>query len=147
MNLRLIELRENKGFTQKFLAKELNIDNTLYNKYEKNYNNIPLKSLINIAKYYNISLDYMFMFTDNQKQIKLPNIVKTKAGQRLKEFRKSQKLTQENLAIFLNTTHSVISDYDKGRYLINTEFLYALCTKYNVSADYLLGLTDKPSIS
>ena len=72
------------------------------------------------------------------------NIVKYKMGERLKEFRKNNKLTQSKLAVILNTTQSVIADYERGRYLIATPFLYTICKKYNISADYLLGKIDNP---
>ena len=67
-----------------------------------------------------------------------------KSGNRLKEFRKENKLTQTKLASILNTTQSVIADYERGRYFISTPFLYTICKKYNISADYLLGRIDNP---
>ena len=69
---------------------------------------------------------------------------KDKSMLRLKEFRKENKLTQEKLASILNTNKSVICGYEKGRYIIATPFLYQICKKYNISADYLLGKIDSP---
>ena len=71
-------------------------------------------------------------------------IDKIKAGQRLKEFRLEHKLTQVKLANILNTTFSSIAFNEKGRNLIATPFLYTICSKYEISADYLLGIVDKP---
>ena len=65
-------------------------------------------------------------------------------GQRLKNFRKENKLTQEKLANMLNTTDTVISGYESGRRLVATPFLYQICHQYHVSADYLLGRIDEP---
>ena len=59
-------------------------------------------------------------------------------------FRKSQKLTQVKLASILNTVQPVIANYEKGKNLIATPFLYTICKKYNISADYLLGKIDEP---
>ena len=67
-----------------------------------------------------------------------------KCSIRLKELRKEKKLTQVKLAQSLNTSHSVISSYEKGKTLILTSFLYTICKKYNISADYLLGKIDSP---
>lgn len=64
-------------------------------------------------------------------------------GARIQMWRKSNKLTQEKLAKELNTNKSVICNYEKGRNLIATPFLYQICKKYHVSADYLLGRIDK----
>ena len=61
---------------------------------------------------------------------------------RLKELRKEFKLTQDKLAKLLETTQSVVCGFEKGRNLIATPFLYTICHKYHVSADYLLGRID-----
>ena len=63
---------------------------------------------------------------------------------RLKEFRKENKLTQVNLANELNTVQQVISNYEKGKHIIATPFLYEICKKYKISADYLIGKIDEP---
>ena len=45
----------------------------------------------------------------------------------------------------LNTTGTVICGYESGRRIIATPFLYQICHKYHVSADYLLGRIDENS--
>ena len=148
MNIdRLKLLRLERNISQKELAKIIGLDNTLLNKYENNYNTIPLTHLNTICNYFNVSLDYIFNFTNirNYKN-SIDELDKSKVGQRLKMIRKDNKLTQEKLAQVLNTTHSVISDYERGRFLISTSFLYAICKNYGVSADYLLGKIDEEKI-
>ncbi len=146
MNISKIkDLRIKSNLTQKELSLKVGLNNTLYNKYENNYNTIPLIHLNTICNFFNVSIDYIFSNNEIENyQNSCPKIDKTICGKRLKEFRKEQKLTQTNLALFLNTTHSVIADYEKGRFLISTSFLYAICKKFNVSADYLLGKIDEP---
>lgn len=146
MNISKIkDLRIKSNLTQKELSLKIGLNNTLYNKYENNYNTIPLIHLNTICNFFNVSIDYIFSNNKIENyQKSYPKIDKIICGKRLKEFRKEQKLTQTNLAIFLNTTHSVIADYEKGRFLISTSFLYAICKKFNISADYLLGKIDKP---
>ncbi|MCI9281068.1 MAG: helix-turn-helix transcriptional regulator [Bacilli bacterium] len=51
---------------------------------------------------------------------------------------------QEKLANEINTNKSVICSYEKGKRIIPTPFLYEICKKYNISADYLLGKIDSP---
>ena len=63
---------------------------------------------------------------------------------RLKELRKEQKLTQKELAKAINVAPSTIGDYEKRNKPIATPFLYDICKKYNISADYLLGKIDNP---
>ena len=63
---------------------------------------------------------------------------------KLTELRDEQKLTQKELAKVLNVDISLPSKYEHGIYPIATTYLYSLCKKYNVSADYLLGKVDNP---
>lgn len=142
---KLRELRERLGIPQKDLAKILNVERAAYTQYENEYNTIPLIHLNTLANYFNVSIDYLFEFTNTKNYNNSKNeIDKIKSGLRIKEFRKEHKLTQVKLASILNTTHSVIADYERGRHLINTSFLYTICKKYNISADYLLGKTNEP---
>ena len=141
----LKELRTSNNLTQEKLAKSLKINRVQYNQYENDYNTIPIKHLISIANYFQVSIDYIFNLTskikyENQKEETTP----LTAGNRLKEFRKDNKITQQKLAKILNTNQSVIANYERGRTLIATPFLYTICKKYNISADYLLGKTNNP---
>ncbi len=56
---RLRDLREDKDLTQAEFAKILHISQTNYSKYELGKINIPNVTLVQIAKYYNVSLDYI----------------------------------------------------------------------------------------
>ena len=138
----LKELRESKGFTQEQLSECLNINRVQYCQYENNYFNIPIKHIITIANYYQISIDYIFQLSDQKSSNTFAPVDKVVSGNRLKEFRKQHHLTQQKLAEVLNTTYSNIAFYEKGRNLIATPFLYAICKKYDISADYLLGRTN-----
>ena len=143
---KLKELREGKNITQEELALILNINRVQYNQYENDYFNIPIKYIVNIADYYNVSIDYLLDVSTNKNAECTYSIVDNKlAGERLKSFRKEHKLTQQKLANILNTTHSNIGFYEKGRNLIATPFLYQICHKYHVSVDYLLGRIDNDS--
>ena len=142
---RLKNIRESLEIKQSKIAKFLNISNKTYSAYEIEYEIIPSKHLIKLVNYLDVSIDYLFGFTSEKQYINNKNdIDKIESGKRLKEFRKENKITQNKLALFLNTTHSVISDYERGRYLIATPFLYQICKKYHVSADYLLGRIENP---
>ncbi len=138
-------LRGRKNITQIELAKIINISNKTYCHYEKENDNIPLKHLINICNYFDVSIDYIFDFTKSMQYRDInKEIDRKKIGSRLKEFRKEKNLTQVELANILNTVHPVITNYENGKHLIATPFLYTICKKYNISADYLLGRIDSP---
>ena len=140
------DLREEKNLTQEQLADALRVNRVQYCQYENDYFNIPIKHIISLADYYNISLDYLLGINKvKNSSVKYSNADKNLSGIRLKEFRKKYKITQKKLAEMLNTTHSNIGFYEKGRNFIATPFLYQICHKYHVSADYLLGRIDKNS--
>ena len=145
MYYRLKELRLDNELLQKDLAKILNISEITYTHYESEYYIMPLKYLIILCDYFNVSLDYIFSFT-NEKNYNniIANYSLNDIKIRLKEFRKENKVTQDILANDLNTNRSVIANYERGRTLIATPFLYTICKKYNISADYLLGRIDEP---
>ncbi len=67
-------------------------------------------------------------------------------GTRLKKLRKVKNLTQQELANKVDLVKSSISAYEKGLKYPSVEVLIKLCNCFNVSADYLLGLSDEKEI-
>ena len=139
------KLREEQNKTQQEIASILGIARQTYNHYEIQDSIIPLKHLNNLANYYNVSIDYIFELTKQRKYLNFKKEINIDLSkERLKSLRKEQKLTQVKLANILNTFHTVIVDYEHGKNLIATPFLYTICKKYNISADYLLGKINDP---
>ena len=62
--------------------------------------------------------------------------------QRLKDLREDRDIKQGVIASELGTTQQQYSLYERGIRKLNVEQIIELCKFYNVSADYLLGLTD-----
>ena len=56
---RIRDLREDKDKTQKEIAAYLNMQLTVYQRYERGEREIPLWAAIRLADYYNVSLDYL----------------------------------------------------------------------------------------
>ena len=135
---RLKELRLENNLLQKDMANILGISEISYTHYEGEYYIMPLKYLIKICDYFNISLDYLFGFSDI-KNGKFKEISIDKSAERLKKFRKEIGLTQLELATELKIERSVFANYERGRNFIASPFLYDLCKKYKISADYILG--------
>ena len=61
---RLKELRLEQGKTQDQVAKDLGIFSISYLHYEKNQREPSFEILVAIAKYFKISLDYLFGLSD-----------------------------------------------------------------------------------
>lgn len=57
MNLKV--LRKNEGLTQKELAQKLNIATNTYGGYELGTSEPTIETLIKLADYYNVSVDYL----------------------------------------------------------------------------------------
>lgn len=138
---RLKEIRLENNLTQMEVAKILHIERSTYTSFEIGRDTIPLERLNIFVNYFNTTFDYLFEFNNNNKQYK--NYIKELnikiISTKLKETRKANKYTQEDIAKILNTNHSVWCRYEQGKFLINTSFLYSYAKKLNISADYLLG--------
>lgn len=64
--------------------------------------------------------------------------------QRLKDLRNDNDLKQESIAIMLKTTIQQYSRYERGERELPMHHFITLARFYNVSLDYLAGLTDIP---
>ncbi|MDE6107858.1 MAG: helix-turn-helix domain-containing protein [Oscillospiraceae bacterium] len=64
-------------------------------------------------------------------------------AERLRQIREEHKESRESLGEVLGIGVSQISEMENGRKGTTLERLVVLCKHYKVSADYLLGLTDK----
>ena len=62
---------------------------------------------------------------------------------RLKQSIQDRGLTQMMLATLIGTTEVSISRYLKGKRIPSADVLYKLCKALDVSADYLLGLSNE----
>ena len=63
---------------------------------------------------------------------------------RIRDLREDHDFTQKQLAKKLNCSQQVYSNYELGQRDIPTDILIKLSKIYNVSVDYILGLSDSP---
>lgn len=56
---RVRDLREDHDLTQKEVAQFLNMQTTVYQRYERGEREIPFWVAIKLADYYNVTLDYL----------------------------------------------------------------------------------------
>lgn len=68
MYKRIRELRIEKGETQTKVSTLLGIEQSYYSKIELGKHEISVKDLINVAEYFNVSIDYIVERTD-EKQV------------------------------------------------------------------------------
>ena len=62
---RLRDLREDSDLSQTVVASLLHIQQTVYSRYERGFQTIPLEHLLTLADYYKVSVDYILERTDN----------------------------------------------------------------------------------
>ena len=67
-------------------------------------------------------------------------------GERIKYLRTIQQISQTDLALAVGTNQARISKYENGESDANGDTVAALARSLNTTTDYLLGLTDDPSL-
>ncbi len=67
------ELREDNDRTQQEVADYLGTSQTMYARYERGANELPIRHLIKLCKYYNVTADY-FLGLSSQKTQQQHNI-------------------------------------------------------------------------
>ncbi len=65
MRMRLKEIRKSRGVTQLKLAMDLNISQNTISRYETGEREADYTTLIRLADYFNVSLDYLLERTDD----------------------------------------------------------------------------------
>lgn len=69
MQLKIRQLRKERGLTQSEVADELMCDQSLYSKYEREVCSLSLENAIKLARYYGVSLDYLAGLTEEQEKL------------------------------------------------------------------------------
>lgn len=63
---RLRDLREDMDMNQTQVAQLLHTSQTVYSRYERGFQTIPVEHLLILADFYNVSTDYMLGRTNNK---------------------------------------------------------------------------------
>ena len=65
--------------------------------------------------------------------------------ERIRNLREDHDLTQQQIADLLGTSQTMYARYERGANELPIRHLITLCIFYNVSADYILGITPAKS--
>lgn len=143
MNERFEDLRDERDLKKKDVAKDIGVVESVYSEWENGKLSIPTKRLNQLANYFEVNIDYMVGISNKRLCIKSKNDIDLNlVSTRLKEIRKSLKLTMRVLSSKFNTSSSAISNYENGKFLILSSFLIELCKYSNYSIDWVLGRSD-----
>ena len=66
---RLRDLREDNDKNQSEIADILGIMQTVYSRYERGEREMPMHHFMTLARYYNVSLDYLAGLVDTPKKL------------------------------------------------------------------------------
>lgn len=66
---RLRDLREDKDLKQVQVASLLGIQQTVYSRYERGYQTIPVEHLLALADFYGVSTDYILGRTNDPRRV------------------------------------------------------------------------------
>ena len=66
---RIKDLREDQDLTQQDIATILNTSQSYYAQYENNKRQMPFDRAIELAKFYNVSLDYIAGLTNTKRTL------------------------------------------------------------------------------
>lgn len=64
--------------------------------------------------------------------------------ERIRAVREDREYTQSEIGLILNKTQQGYNHIEAGRAELKIDDLILLCKFYNLSADYLIGLSDTP---
>lgn len=62
---------------------------------------------------------------------------------RMRDLREDHDLTQQQVADYLGTSQTMYARYERGANELPIHHLISLCTLYQVSSDYFLGLSNQ----
>lgn len=65
---RIRDLREDSDFTQEYVAKILGTSQTMYARYERAANELPIRHLITLCELYQVSSDYILGFSERKER-------------------------------------------------------------------------------
>ncbi len=68
--LRIRDLREDHDKTQQNIADILGTSQTMYARYERGASELPLRHLIRLSEYYNVSMEYIVGLTDKKAPLR-----------------------------------------------------------------------------
>lgn len=61
---RMRDLREDRDKTQQEIARVLGTSQTMYARYERGANEMPIRHLVTLCRYYGVSADYLLGLKD-----------------------------------------------------------------------------------
>ncbi|MBA3925520.1 helix-turn-helix domain-containing protein [Listeria rustica] len=138
---RFQNLRKKNKLTQKELSLKLQLPQSSISGYENNERKPSISILIDIAKTFNTTIDYLLGLSNIEEESNFSyNFTDDNyLGQKIQNLRKSNHINQKALADKLKVTQATVSAYETGKTSPNIDILIKLSKILNCSTDELLG--------
>lgn len=149
--LRLKMLRNDMKLSQEDVGDFLKMDRSSIGKWENESSQPTFETLVQLSNLFDVSTDYLLgktdiknPYTDDIDGFQEYSFIQI--GFRIKKLREERNMSQKELAKELETTDGLIDLYEKSIRKPGYGTLIRLSSFFNVSTDYLLGLSNlKPS--
>ena len=132
---RIKELRKSHGLSQTELARETGISNQAVSFYENGKRQPKIETWQKLADYFNVSTRYLMGLNSND------------FGNRIKELRIKNGLSQGDLAEKIGVKANTICQYEKGKRHPNNEIWQKIADCFNVSIPSARGEIDTELIA
>ena len=99
--IRLFELRDEKGLSQRDMAKILNISQGTYNNWENGKTQPSIEQLIMLASFFEVSVDYLVGNTDEKGGLCAEQFKTETERKLLRAFRKLPQEVKESFLSFI----------------------------------------------
>ena len=132
-------IRKNRGCTQRQTAAAIGITERNYQYYEPGEREPSMSVLISLAKYFDVTLDYLVGLSDDSD-----GVITVELNERLKQLRKTHSVTQVQVAAGCGMAERAYQRIEAGN-KPSYDALISLAKYFDVSLDYLAGLSDDPT--
>jgi len=102
--IRLLELRNEKNMSQREMAKNLGVSQGTYCNWENNRTEPSIEQLIEIARFFSVSVDYL---VGNSDEIGIINVKKPLSKEELQVLSTLNALSDQSKTLLLNFINSL----------------------------------------
>lgn len=136
---RIAELRKACDMSQKELGEKLGVSASAIGMYEQGRREPNNAMMIAMEKLFGVTVDYLLGVTDSTENAPESSVAR-KFGNRLRDLRVSEGITQLQMAVNLDTSKSNISKYEAGTVEPGMAKINEIARFFKVTTDYLFGM-------
>lgn len=137
---RLRDLREDLDMTQADVGNAIGVTAVTVGRYELGQRQLTPDLIAKFCALYHVSADYLLGFSDEEDAT--DSVTGAYQPNRLRQVRNEHGFTQAEVGNAIGLSAAAIGHYESGKRSLTAALIAKFCALYQVSADYLLGLSD-----